>query len=133
MKLQMKRALSLLVLMAAASSAQANSIQTIFKANSALPTELQSELYTYLLTHCVEYVIPYGLKETDTTFMSKDFDNGTVYSSYTTALTSVYYLNGDARSPVVANIVAKTSRSVKMDGNSSISIGQVMVNGFECR
>ncbi|MFL5814404.1 MAG: hypothetical protein ACJ763_12565 [Bdellovibrionia bacterium] len=127
----MKRALSLLVLIAAASSAQANSIQTIFKPSSVLPTELQSELYTYLLTHCSEYVIPYGLKETDTSVMAKDFDNGTVYYGYTTTLTSVYYFDGFH--PDTADIVAKTSRSVKMDGSSRISIGQVLVNGSECQ
>jgi hypothetical protein len=127
----MKRALSLLVLMVAATSAQANSIQTIFKPNSALPTELQSELYTYLLTRCSEYVIPYGLKETGTSVMAKDFDNGTVYYGYTTTLTSVYYFDG--YHPDTAEIVVKMSRSVTMDGGSRMSIGQVLVNGSECQ
>lgn len=112
-------------------SAQANTVKTVFKTDSALPQELREKLINYVEQHCGEYVIPFGLSELETTVVQTNQAVGVTRLDYSTTLSSTYYFDG--MHPTSVRIEAA---SLEIDAAAEFpyfDIDHVTVDGMECK
>lgn len=93
-KLIMLKKLFVIIGIAFSISAQANTIDTVFKKDSALPQELQKRVLQYVNTNCANLVSYSGLQELATDVREVKIDQGMVDQYFTTTFASSYRFDG---------------------------------------
>jgi len=74
--------------------AQANTIESVYRADSSLPRELKERVLSQVLAKCPGGVIRFGLKEDRTTVRVESVDQGIRDSIFTTTFHTTYYFDG---------------------------------------
>jgi len=74
--------------------AQANTVDSVYKANSELPLELKQRVLAQVEAKCAAGVIQNGLSEVSTTVREESIDQGIRDYFYTTTFRSAYFFDG---------------------------------------
>lgn len=87
--------------------AQANTIDSVYRADSSLPRELKERVLAQVLAKCPRGVIQYGLTEDRTSVQVESIDQGIRDSIYTTSFRTTYYFDG--MHPTFATITVESA------------------------
>ncbi len=128
--MKMKYVLSFLLLVGV--SAHANSVDTVFVQDTVLPKELQTQLLSYIKTHCGQYLEPGSLRETQTTVTESVDSMNAQKFEFGTALVSHYSSDPNRQPDLEARFYAETVQINVWDSTPKFEVVHVSVEGKDC-
>lgn len=97
-------------------SAQANTLDSVFKKDSAIPVELQQRILDAINTRCGRLVMQYGLQEQSTNVRVERIDQGVIDYYFSTTFSSRY--NFDGTHPVTTYITVESAQYSFSNGDN---------------
>ncbi len=115
----MKSLFAFVLSFVAVSVAFANTVESVYKIDSMLPSQLKQLIITEVTRKCPDSITPYGLNEMQTVVQSGSFE-GEAYSFYTTQFDSRYYFDGMHPSHTVLTVYSEQR------GADKFSVGRMV-------
>lgn len=115
----MKKLIALLALVVSV-SAQANTLDSVYKKDSPVTAELQKLILDTVNTRCADVVSAYGLREETSTVNVVRVDQGIIDRYFTTVLSSRYMVDGYHYG--IATIEVKTVEYSSQNGYNSLEV-----------
>jgi hypothetical protein len=126
----MKSFFSILALVMAV-SAQANTVQTVYRPDTILPAQLRIDILKYVESHCGDYVTPYGLNELETKVTQSNDVPGYSETRYVTKFSSMNYAL-DPYHPDWADIMVYSSVIIEDQVGPLYLVDVATANDWRC-